>query len=320
MIDRIRIPVIAVAIVMLLAAGAVVQAQTFPTKQVTIVSPWEPGGLNDILSRAIAVQSNKFLGQAVIVENIPGGGGVVGTKNVERAKPDGYTLVAASNSTIFTQYLMKSPNDMNNLAPVIQVCSTPPVLVVKADAPWKDFREFKAFAEKNPRKIRVANSGTGGSSHLYTQLMEVKTGIKVTHIPYQGFAPSMASILGGHVEATIVTPNVAVQYVNAGQIKVLGVASEKKFYLFPNAPTFKEQGVDFVIEHWVGLMTAAKTPQASITVLADAFEKGMNQPEFKTLMEKNGLELINRKGEDFGKFVREDDRMWKDLIRSTIKK
>lgn len=112
---------ISIVVVMLPAMIAAVQAESFPAKQVKIVSPWEPGGLNDLLSRASAIQSQKFLGQPIIVENIPGGG-VIGTKNVERAKPDGYTLVAVSNSTIFTQYLMKTPNDMKNLAPVIQIC------------------------------------------------------------------------------------------------------------------------------------------------------------------------------------------------------
>ena len=287
----------------------------FPAREVKIISPWDPGGLNDVLSRAIAQHSEKFLGKPIIVENMPGGGGVVGTKFVERAEADGYVLVMASSSTIFTQYTSTPPNDIDNLAPVNQICIAPQVLVVNANASWKGIREFISDCKANPDKVSIANSGTGGSSDLYTALLEKETGIKVKHIPYKGYAPAMTAVLGGHVDGTIVPPGVAKQHVEAGKARVLAIATEERFRDLPNAPTFKEQGIDLVIEHWVGLMAPAGTPQDILNILVAAFEQGMNTPEFQALMEQRGLEIKLRVGEGFQEFLDQEDAKWGPIIK-----
>ena len=287
----------------------------FPVREVKIISPWDPGGLNDTLSRAIAQHSEQFLGKPIVVENMPGGGGVVGTKYVERAEPDGYVLVMASSSTIFTQYSSTPPNDIKNLAPVNQICIAPQVLVVNSAARWKDIQSFISDCKANPEKVSVANSGTGGSSDLYTTLVEQNTGIKVKHIPYKGYAPAMTAVLGGHVDATIVPPGVAKQHVAAGKARVLAIATEERFRDLPDAPTFKEQGVDLVIEHWVGLMAPAGTPQNTLNILVDAFEQGMNTPEFQALMEQRGLAIKFRAGEEFQQFLDREDAKWGPIIK-----
>ena len=287
----------------------------FPAKEVKIISPWDPGGLNDTLCRAIAQHSEAFLGQPIVVENMPGGGGVVGTKFVERAESDGYVLVMASSSTIFTQYSSTTPNDIKNLAPVNQICIAPQTLVVNSDARWKDIQSFIAECKANPDKVSIANSGTGGSSDLYTSLLEKETGIKVKHIPYKGYAPAMTAVLGGHVDATIVPPGVAKQHVVAGKARVLAIATEDRFRDLPDAPTFKEQGVDLVIEHWVGLMAPAGTPKNAVETLVNAFEQGMNTPEFQALMEKRGLQIKLRVGEEFQEFLDREDAKWGPIIK-----
>jgi len=308
-----------IAIFCLLAVGFTLslpmESTAFPTKEVKIISPWNPGGLNDILSRAVAQYSSGNLGKPVIVENMPGGAGVVGNKFVERAKPDGYVLLMASSSTIFTQYVSYTPNDIKNLAAVIQVCYTPPVLVVKADSPWNSLKDFLDFARKNPGNISCANSGSGGSSHIYAIMLENKTGVQLKHVPYKGYAPSVTAVLGGHVKATIVTPGVARQHVKAGKLKVLGIASKERFYVFPDAPTFVEQGVGLIIEHWVGLMGPKGTPMDKIQILADAFDKGMENQNFKKLMEKRGLEIQKLRGLDFQNFIERDDKDWAGVIK-----
>lgn len=304
--------VLAAAGLMLVAGTAMAQ---FPEREVTIISPWGPGGLNDILSRAIAQNSEKFLGKPIVVENMPGGGGVVGNKFVERAKKDGYTLLMASSSTVFTQYTSSSPNDIKKLGPVIEICIAPQVLVVNAKSAWKDLPAFIAEAKANPGKVTISNSGAGGSSDLYTTLLANKTGIKVTKIPYAGYAPAMTAVLGGHVAATIVPPGVAKQYVASGQARVLGVATEKRFTGLPDVPTFKEQGVDLAINHWVGLMGPAGDSPEAVAVLVKAFEQGMKTPEFQKLLKQRGLAADVRTGADFQKFVDEEDERWKEIIK-----
>ena len=297
------------------AAVSVAQAaEAFPEREVTIISPFAPGGLNDVLSRAIAQHSEAFLGKPIVVENRPGAGGVIGTKFVERAETDGYTMVMASSSTIFSQYTSTSPNDIKGLGPIVEICVTPQVLVVNGKSRWKDLAAMLAEGKANPGKVLVGNSGTGGSSDLYTTLLEDKGGIKVKRIPYAGYAKAMTAVLGGHVDATIVPPGVAKQYVASGKARVLGVATEERFGDFPDAPTFKEQGVDLVINHWVGLMGPAGNPQDRVDVLVKALEQGMKTPEFQALLKQRGLEGQVKSGAAFQKFVDQEDEKWKGLI------
>ena len=276
----------------------------FPEREVTIISPFGPGGLNDVLSRAVAQHSEEFLGKPIIVENKPGGGGVVGTKYVERAETDGYTMVMASSSTIFSQYTSSSPNDIKNLGPIVRICIAPQVLVAKANGDWKDLKTFIADAKAKPGKVTVSNSGAGGSSDLYTTLLENAADIKVKRIPYAGYAAAMTAVLGGHVAATIVPPGVAKQYVAKGTAVVLGVATEERFPGFPDAPTFKEQGVDLVINHWVGLMGPAGNPADRVEALVKALEQGMKKPEFQKLLSQRGLAYQFASGDEFQKFAR----------------
>lgn len=307
-----RIAVLAAAGLTVAAGAAMAE---FPEREITIISPFGPGGLNDTLSRAIAQHSEEFLGETIVVENKPGGGGVVGTKYVERAKGDGHTLLMASSSTIFSQYSSTSPNDIKKLGPVVKICIAPQVLVVKADGPWKDLQAFVAGAKAKPGKVTVSNSGAGGSSDLYTTLVENAAGIKVKRIPYAGYAAAMTAVLGGHVGATIVPPGVAKQYVAKGSATVLGVATEERFPGFPDAPTFKEQGIDLVINHWVGLMGPAGDPKDRVDTLVKALEQGMKKPEFQKLLKQRGLAYQFASGDEFQKFVDQEDKKWRSIIK-----
>ena len=293
--------------------------KSFPSKTIEIVSPYGPGGTNDTISRTVAKASTDFLGQNIIVKNMPGAGGVIGTKYVERAKPNGYTLVMASSSTIFTSFMSKTPNNIENLAAVVQICSAPPVLVARSDSPWKNLWEFITAAKKSPGTITMANSGTGASAHIYTSLLEIKAGIKFKNIPYKGFAAAIAAVMGNHANATVVLPGVARQYVKAGDLRILGVASEGKFSIFPDAPTFKESGVDMVIEHWVGLMTSKKTPAEIIETLVDGFAKGINTAEVQSLLKKRGLEPKVKKSATFQKFIDKETPAWEKVIKELKK-
>ncbi len=303
----------------LAAAGLTLSVGTamagFPEREVTIISPFGPGGLNDVLSRAISQHAEEYLGKPIVVENKPGGGGVVGTKFVERAGTDGNTMVMASSSTIFSQYTSSSPNDIKKLGPIVKICIAPQVLVAKADGEWKDLKAFMADAKAKPGKVTVSNSGAGGSSDLYTTLLEKAADIKVKRIPYAGYAPAMTAVLGGHVAATIVPPGVAKQYVAKGSAVVLGVATEERFAGFPDAPTFKEQGVDLVINHWVGLMGPAGTPKDVVDVLVKSLEQGMKKPEFQKLLSQRGLAYQFASGDDFQSYVDQEDKRWRSIIK-----
>ena len=294
-----------------LAAIEPANAATFPEKPVTLVVTWPAGGGSDVSARAVAKYAEGPLGQPVVVVNKPGGGGVVGTLEVERARPDGYTLVMCSSTTINTQYVGNVHNDIKKLAPIAHYAVDAGSLAVRGDAPWKSAKEFVDHAKANPGSLRNANDPPGGFSHIAVSALEKSAGIKVTHVPYQGFAPSVAALLGGHVESTTVpVPDVA-KHHQEGKIRVLGVMADRRHFLVPDVPTLKEQGIALSHGNWRAICAPAGTPPPVLDTLEKAFLKGLENPELKAFMEKSGwfLQAMNAK-ETAAHFQSEDRRIY----------
>jgi len=193
------------------------------------------------------------------------------------------------------------------------------MFLVRPDAPWKSLREFLDYAKKNPDMITVGNSGAGGGVHLIALAFEKTAGVKFNHIPFAGGGPSVTALLGGHINAVTVSPPEGIEHVKAGKLKIIALFAEKRFELFPDVPTVKEQGVDFVMGQWRGLAAPKGTPPDVIKKLHDAFKKGMEDPVFIKNAKDMVVNLSYLDPEAFGKLMARDDEFYGKLVKE-IKK
>jgi tripartite-type tricarboxylate transporter receptor subunit TctC len=296
-----------------------VSAAEFPTKEVQIIIPWAAGGATDLIFRALAASTEKYLGKAVIVVNRPGGAGAVGYTEVFQAKPDGYTLVSAITPLTILPHQVSTAFTYKSFDPIINVVRDPGMFLVRSDAPWKSLKEFLDYAKKNPDMITVGNSGAGGGVHLIALAFEKTAGVKFNHIPFAGGGPSVTALLGGHINAVTVSPPEGIEHVKAGKLKIIALFADKRFELFPDVPTVKEQGIDFVMGQWRGLAAPKGTPPDVINKLHDAFKKGMNDPVFIKNAKDMVVNLSYLDPEAFGKLMAYDDEFYGKLVKE-IKK
>jgi tripartite-type tricarboxylate transporter receptor subunit TctC len=299
--------------IMLGAIGESAQA-AYPEKPINWIVPWPAGGRTDSHSRIFASALEKVLGQPVLVINKPGAVGVVGAKEVSMSKPDGYTVGALSITAILTQYTVPTPTNLKEYVPVLQLVNNPGLVTVNSKVPWKTLKEFIAYAKANPRKIKNATSGTGSSDHIFAAAFEKATGIKFNNIPYVGDTPAVAALAGGHVDATFF-PMVSVKaFVDSGDMRVLGVASDKRRPQYPTVPTWKEQGVNVSISTFEGLYAPAGTPAEVVETLEKAMAKVVQNPEVIDKVRKLGLELDFQGHKDFVKTVADADNILREMV------
>jgi len=302
-----------------LIAALPVQAADFPEKEVQIIIPWAPGGATDLVFRAVAASTAKHLGQAVVVVNRAGGGGAVGYTEGAQAKPDGYTLTAAVTPLTILPHQVKTAFTHKSYDAIINVVSDPSMFLVRAEAPWKTMREFLDQARKNPGMISVGNSGAGGGVHLVALAFEKAAGVKFNHIPFSGGGPSVTSLLGGHINAVSVSPPEGISQVQAGKLRIVALFAEKRFEMFPDVPTVREQGVNFTMGMWRGLAAPKGTPPAVIRKLHDAFKKGMDDPGFRKNAKDMAVNLEYLSPADFGRLMEEDHEFYGKLVKEVKK-
>ena len=311
--------IISILFVLSLILTIPIHAADFPTKEVQIIIPWAAGGATDLIFRALAATTGKHLGKAVIVVNRPGGAGAVGYTEAAQAKPDGYTLVSAITPLTILPHQVTTAFTYKSFEPVINVVSDPSMFLVRTDSQWKSLKEFLDYAKKNPDMITVGNSGAGGGVHLVALAFEKAAGVKFNHIPFAGGGPSVTAILGGHIHAVSVSPPEGIEHVKAGKLKIIALFSEKRFELFPDVPTVKEQGIDFVMGMWRGLAAPKGTPPDVIKKLHDAFKQGMDDPVFKKNAKDMAVNLQYLGPEAFGKLLAHDHEFFGKLVKE-IKK
>ena len=268
---------------------AVPLAAEYPEKEITVIVPWTAGGGTDLIARFLADLMEKNLGKPVVVVNKPGGGGLVGFKQLAAAKPDGYTLGITTNSMILQKYAASSYLDWRGLSPIALHNNDPSGFTVNSDAPWKTIKEALDYARANPMKMRVANSGPGAIWHVAAALLGSKTGVQFTHVPYGGANPAAVAVAGGHVEATSCSPAEVGTLIKGGKLRLLAIASEKRDPLFSDVPTFRESGIDFVFGVWRCLEAPKGTPKEIISKLENSVKTAVNDPKFKVFMAKNGF-------------------------------
>jgi tripartite-type tricarboxylate transporter receptor subunit TctC len=294
-------------------------AQPFPAKEVQIIIPYAPGGATDLVFRALAASSQKYLGKAIVVVNRAGGGGAVGFTEAAQAKPDGYTLASVITPVTILPHQVKTAFTYQSFEPILNVVQDPAMLQVRADAPWQTLKEFLDYARKNPGIITVGNSGAGGGVHLIALAFEKAAGVRFNHIPFAGGGPSVTALLGGHVTAVSVSPPEGIAHVKAGKLRIIALFSEERMADFPNVPTVREQGIEFTMGQWRGLAAPKGTPSAVVSILHDAFRKGMEDPAFVKNAADMSVALAYIGPEDFGKLMAADHERYAKLV-AEIKK
>ncbi len=311
--------IIGLFLILILAVSVPLQAAEFPTKEVQIIIPWSAGGATDLIFRALGATTGKYLGQAVVVVNKPGGAGAVGYTEAMKAEPDGYTLVSAITPLTILPHRVKTAYTYESFEPIINVVKDPGMFLVRSDSPWKSLKEFLDYAKNNPEMITVGNSGAGGGVHLIALAFEKAAGVKFNHIPFAGGGPSVTALLGGHVNAVSVSPPEGIEHVKAGKLKIIALFADKRFELFPDVPLVKEQGIDFVMGQWRGLVSSKGTPPDVIKKLHDAFKQGMEDPVFQKNAKDMAINLHYLGPEAFGKLMASDHESFGKLIKEMKK-
>ena len=266
-------------------------AQDYPSRPVTMIVPFPPGGVADIVGRPLAAVMEKSLKQPVVVVNRTGAGGAVGMAAAAKSAPDGYTiLMALSSVSIFPlsdRINGKAPAyEMSDLAPIALVTADPTVLVVRADSPWRTLKEFVATARAYPGQINYSSSGVYGTLHVAMEIFANSANVKLFHVPYQGGGPALTALLGGQVHALASGPAPAVAQIKGGKVRALASWSTERLPLLPEIPTFKELGYDAEFYIWSGVFAPAATPPEILMKIRQAVRQAANSPEFRGAMDK----------------------------------
>ena len=301
----------------LAAAGAA--AQTYPTKPVRLVVPFPAGGGIDFVTRAMAPKLSELMGQSFIVDNRVGASGTIGTEAVAKAPADGYTLLStfSSHTQNASLYAKLGYDTVRDFAPVTQIATVANILVVNPALPVKTIKELIALAKKHPGEILYASIGNGTPSHLSAELFDTMAGIKMTHVPYKGAAPSMVSLLSGETQLTFTTVLVALPHVKTGRLRALGVASLKRAQVMPEVPTIDEAGVrGYESLAWYGLLAPAKTPPAIVEQLNRETVHALNLPDLRDTLKNQGAEIVAGSGEQFNTVIKNEIEKWRKLVQA----
>src|SRR5437870_6306264 len=292
------------------AAGASAQ-EAYPAKPLTMVVPFPPGGVADIVGRPLAAGLQNALKQPVVVVNRTGAGGAVGMAAVAKAPADGYTiLMSLSSISIFPVSDRingkEPPYELKDFAPIALVTADPTVLVVRADSRYKTLKDFVDAAKANPGKINYSSSGVYGTLHVAMEIFANAAGIKLFHIPYQGGGPAVTALLGGQVEASPQGPAAAIGQIKAGKMRALASWGTERLKLLPDIPTFKELGYDAEFYIWTGVFVPAATPAPIVAKLRDAVREVATSTEFRSAMEKVETSVQYLDAPDFQKYWERD--------------
>ena len=302
------------AILALAASFAITAAAwaQYPTRPVKLIVPFAAGGSTDIIARITAAQLGKELGQPVVVENLGGAAGALGTMQVKNAAPDGYTLLIATVSTmiVYPAAHPKPQYALEDFIPITNIASMPNILTVNANFPAKDLKEFIAVLKANPGKYSFASSGVGSINHMLGESFQGASGTKMIHIPYKGSGPAMQDVMGGQVDALFDQFPSSKNFVDSGKLKAIGVISPRRIPGY-DVMTMEEAGMKgFTDEAWYGLLAPGKTPPDVVAKVTEAMKKVVANPEWRAQIEKIGARPVGNSPQEFTTQVRgEIDRM-----------
>jgi tripartite-type tricarboxylate transporter receptor subunit TctC len=289
----------------------------WPSRLVRLISPYGPGGSNDISLRLLAEEFGRSLRQQFIVENKPGAGTRIANDAVAHAPGDGYTILYVAAPYATAEALFgKLTYDRGDLQPVAMAVVAPLFLIISADAPFKTLPELIAHGKSRPDGLTFASPGAGSQPHLAGELLFRDAGVKGLNIPFRGDAASYTELLAGRVDATLTALPTALPYIQSGKFIVLGVASAERTPLYPQAPTLREQGFPSVVAAgWYGFMAPSTTPRAVVDKLQAEVLRALADPAVKDRLTAQGLEVRAGSGAEFGQFIDNETRKWTGLIR-----
>ena len=303
----------------LCGASALVAAQGWPSKTITIVVPFPPGGTTDVLARAVSTKLSATLGQTVIVDNKPGAGATLGAAQVAKATPDGYTLLmGAVHHTIATSvYKGLTYSFEKDFAPITTVALVPNVLVVNAKSPYNSVKDLVAAGKATPDKLAYGSNGNGTAQHMIGTQFQIVSGAQILHVPYKGSAPLTTDLLGGQVDMSFDTVTPVLPFIKEGKLKPLAVTTAKRSTALPHVPTLQEAGVPGVaIGTWFGLLAPAATPKPVVQKLNTEIVKIINSAEFKKQMLDIGAEPIGNKPDEMAKQIKEETEKFAGLVKA----
>ena len=299
---------------------AAAQTGWTPSRPVVVVVPYPAGGPTDILARALAAEAARTLGGSVVVENVPGGAGSIGTRRVAQSPADGHALVFGTNQTHATNVSLLPQgggyDPVKDFVPVAGLADLQHLVVVGPDVPVRTAAELVALARRDPGKLTAGSTGPGSASHLALELFKVRTGTDIAHVPYKGSAPLLTDLLGGHVNLSFATTPTVLAQLQTGRLRAIAVASPNRSPYLPELPTLAQAGVAGVeADAWLALFAPAGVPAPALARLREAAMEAMRQPAVRETLTKHGMTPNARDGAAFAAFVREDVARWAEVVR-----
>ena len=305
-----------------LLAGRVHAQDAYPSRPITVINPFPPGGVSDTITRPLDAALEVVLKQSVVLENKTGAAGAVGAQFVAAAKPDGYTLlthlVSISGFAAVDKLFGRQPKFTNDdFIPIARIVADPIVMIINTDLPYKTLKELIEDAKANPNKLIFSSSGLYGASHVPTALLAKAAGnIQMRHLPTNGGGPAVTAVLGGNASFFMSPTSIAIPHIKGGKVRPLAVSSAVRTKSLPDVPTFKEQGYDLEYSFWIGLFAPKGTPDPIIAKLREATKMAAHSKEFLGTLDKLGQELAYMDQPEFAKFWAADAKIMEDAINS----
>lgn len=295
-------------------------AQAFPTQTIRLVVPFAPGNATDIAARVVSPPMSENIGQTIVIDNKSGASGVLGSENVARSAPDGHTLVMGTiASHCIAPMLMRSPpyDVLRDFAPVIQFVSLPNILAVHPSVPVRTVDELVAYAKRTQGGLDYGSVGNGSSSHLAGELLRMRTGAPLNHIPYRDAAQAITALLAGQIPMLFYGVAGVLPHMRAGRLRALAVASAARNPEAPDVPTMQEAGQsDFVVEPWIGMFAPAQTPAPIVRRLYESGKQAISAPAVATQLKAQGFDISGQDPDAFRSFIARETARWSEVVRA----
>ncbi|HYY36612.1 MAG TPA: tripartite tricarboxylate transporter substrate binding protein [Xanthobacteraceae bacterium] len=296
-------------------------AADYPTRPVTLVVAFPPGGASDVLARILGRKLEQIVGQPFMIDNRPGAGGNVAAEVVAHAAPDGYTLLAGNNAILATNAALYKKINFDpeaDFAPIGLIGSQANILVVNPAVPARSMAELIAFAKANPGKLNFASSGHGLAAHLAGELFKAEAKVDIVHVPYKGAAPALQDVIAGHVQMMFATASSVVPHIRDGKVRALAVASLKRTAVLPEIATIDELGIkNFDATTWHGLVAPAQTPREIIATLNRALLAALADPGVKTSLSDLGVDIMGGSPGEFAAYIKSEIPKWTAIIKAS---
>jgi len=309
----------AILLAILLLASAPAAAQDYPNRTIRFIVPFGAGGPTDVFTRALGEELRKSLGQPIIMENRPGAGTIIGTTEVARAAPDGYTLlmISATQTTVETLNSNRPYRLMRDFVPVASLMNSELVLVVPERSPVNTLKDLIALAKAKPGTLNYGSSGPGSNYHMAGELIKNLAGLDIVHVPYKGSTGARADIISGQIDMMFDSVPTMAPTIEGGRVKALGTSGTVRSPILPNVPTIAEAGIpEYNATIWIGVMAPAGTPQPIVAMLNREINKILMRPEIQESWKRQGANTMVMTPEEFGRYIESEIARWAKLIKA----